>query len=138
MSHYYSSAEIEEIISFNKALVTKRNEIFGVKRDVLYGIFSRVNSYLNTTEDKRTTIIIKTSIVIGGITWSQPFSEGNKETAVAVGILFLKRNGYNLPFENNKDSLYDLLQKTMWKFEDDKSIYMEIEEYLNTRIIVAK
>jgi prophage maintenance system killer protein len=136
MSDYFSSAEIEEIISYNYDLLRKRNEKFEeVERDVLERIFSTVNSYGNTATDKRTTIIKKTSVIIGGITWAQPFFDGNKETAIAVGVLFLYRNGYDLLVEKCKEPLYDLLQKTMNKPHKDKTLYSEIEVFLDKNVI---
>jgi len=135
MSDYFSSAEIEKIIGYNYDLLRKRNEKFEVERDILETIFSTVNSYGNTATDKRSTIIKKTSVIIGGITWAQPFFDGNKETAIAVGMLFLYRNGYDLLLEKCKEPLYNLLQKTMKKPHKDKTLYSEIEVFLDKNVI---
>ena len=136
MSDYFSSAEIEKIIGYNYDLLRKRNEKFEeVERDILETIFSTVNSYGNTATDKRSTIIKKTSVIIGVITWAQPFFDGNKETAIAVGVLFLYRNGYDLLLEKCKEPLYNLLQKTMKKPHKDKTLYSEIEVFLDKNVI---
>jgi len=112
MSDYFSSAEIEKIIGYNYDLLRKRNEKFEeVECDILETIFSTVNSYGNTATDKRSTIIKKTSVIIGGIAWAQPFFDGNKETAIAVGVLFLYRNGYDLLLEKCKEPLYNYFKK---------------------------
>lgn len=66
------------------------------------------------------------------LTWQQPFSEGNKEIALSVAKLFLRRNGFDLLFStlDNEKEIFVLLVKTVFKFDDDPTIIGEIEKYL--------
>lgn len=131
----YSESEIEQIIDFNRRTVEKRGEGFEVDRDLLYRIFKRLDNA--STTDRRTRIIKKASIILAGITFNQPFFEGNKETALAVTIDFLRQNGYDLAMKTPLQQLeiFNLLVKTVYKFPQDETIYSEIEEFLSKRIV---
>ena len=110
--------EIHQIINFNRKIVLRRNEQFGVDEEKLRKIFDDVNSNFltQTYTNNRTRIIKKSSIIIGSITWEQPFLEGNRETALGVGIMFMNNNGFDLPIEKHKKEIYDLLKKIVYKF----------------------
>jgi len=130
-----SEDEINEIINFNQKLVTNTNESRGVNNKYLSKIFNCVNSITYEKEnDKLTRILKKTSWILGGITWIQPFNEGNRRTAISFTIIFLNRNGYDLSLENLKTEIYALLEKTYLKFEGDNTIYTEIEDFLKSNI----
>lgn len=87
--------------------------------------------------DNKTRIIKRAAIVLSGITYWQPFCEGNKETALGATIAYLERNGYTLVFRNQfeEDEIKDLLIRTVMKFEDDSTIVSEIEDYLFRRVL---
>ena len=136
MSEEFSNEEIEEIIQENKDLVEGRNEPFGVNKDRLMVIFSQLDKF-NQISGKRDRIVKKASHILAMVTWQQPFSEGNKEIALSVAILFLRRNGFDLPINGRDDEResFDLLIKTVYKFEDDPTIINEIEEYVYKKIV---
>jgi len=111
-------------------------ELFGVNMKLLNPIIDDANSFDNIP-DKKARTIKKVAHLIGEIVFRQPFTNGNKRTALAVGILFLRNNGFNLPYgdKENKKRLFELLEKTMFKFENDPSIVCEIENYLIENVI---
>ncbi len=127
MIETFSLFEIEQMILDNKRTVEKRGEYFDVDREILFQIFSKVNSF-NDIINKRARIIKRAAHLLGGILYYQPFNETNKETALAWTILFLRRNGLNLIVDNTneKKDIYDIMNKTVLKFE-------EFEIYLLTR-----
>lgn len=137
MSEIFLNEEIEEIILDNKDLVESRQEPFSVNRERLSRVFDQVNAF-NDIENLRERIITKASHLLGGITWQQPFSEGNKETALSLTKLFLRRNGFDLPFETKEEEkeIYELLVKTVFKDELDETIITEVREYLLKKVIV--
>ncbi|MHB8547324.1 MAG: Fic family protein [Nitrosotalea sp.] len=59
------------------------------------GVFSKANSF-NDIKDQRTRIIKKATAVLGGISWQQPFNNGNKTIAIIVTKYFLQKNGFDL------------------------------------------
>jgi death-on-curing family protein len=128
--------EVQDIVKFNKKLVITNNESFGVDMNSLSAIFDSVNSYSAQIEpDKRSRIIKKASLVISGITWKQPFNEGNKRTALAFGIIFLNKNGFDLSLDTEtKKKIHSLLVRIPIKFEGDPSIYSEMEVFLSNNI----
>ncbi len=135
MSENFSNEEIEEIILDNKDLVESRDEPFDINREKVFAVFSKLNSF-NYITNKRDRVIRKASNILAGLTWQQPFSEGNKETALSVTKLFLRRNGFDLPINTPADEkeIFDLLVKTVFKFEDDPTITHEIEEFLFKKV----
>lgn len=136
MTESFSHYEIEDVIIENRKTVEKRGEPFGVDREILSLIFDNVNSYIDL-EDKRARISRKVAYLLGGISYHQPFNNGNKETALAWTIYFLRKNGFDLPRRNlnEKRELYDLMIKTSFKFENDPTIITEVEEYLLEKIL---
>ncbi len=75
-------------------------------------MFDHVNNFEDIT-NRKTRVIRKAAWILGGISFFQPFNDGNKETALSLMILFLRRNSYDLPMPNNPDkkAIYDILVK---------------------------
>lgn len=136
MSEYFSDDEIEEIIRYNKK-IDEENNLFELDSEILYKIFDKVNKLYEKEIDKKTRIIKKATRILAGITFSQPFHEGNKRTAILVTLMFLKRNGFDIPLttRDKKTKLYNLLIKTMNKFHGDPTIYSEVEDYIKQEIV---
>jgi hypothetical protein len=63
-----------------------------------------------------------------------------QSTATLVTLMFLNRNGYDVPliYSAQKIRFYDLLIKTMLKFIGDTTTYLEVEDYIKQEIIVIK
>jgi prophage maintenance system killer protein len=136
MSEEFSSEDIEEIIQENRDLVEGRREPFGVNKERLFGVFSQLSSF-NRIHNKKDRIVKKASYILAMLIWQQPFSEGNKEIALSVAKLFLRRNGFDLPIHATKDEkeIFNLLIKTVYKFEGDSTIISKIEEYISKKVI---
>ncbi len=137
MKDHFSIEEIEEIVEYNQEIVEARSEPFGVNWEKLQRIFDQINNPSTKFNDERERTIFQTSIILGGITFHQPFSEGNKETALSLAILFLRKNNFNLPLDSQEKEkeVFDLLQKTIFKFEDDPTIISEIQEFLEKKVV---
>ena len=136
MMETFSEDDIEEVIQDNYDLVNERGDSFGVNKDELDKIFDNVNNF-DEILDRRIRIIKKTAWVLGGITFYQPFNDGNKETALSLTTYFLRENEMDLPIRSkfDKKEIYELLTKTVLKFEDDPTIISEIEDYLFKKVI---
>ncbi|MHB8603143.1 MAG: Fic family protein [Nitrosotalea sp.] len=104
-------------------------------KDRLDQVFFNVNSY-NDIQNKRERIVRKASHILGGITYLQPFCEGNRETALTHTILFLRDNGFDLPLDTQyeKQEIFDLLYRTIFKDELDRTIIIEVEQYLGRKV----
>jgi prophage maintenance system killer protein len=135
MSENFSNELIDRIILFNRQIVDHRRESFGVNYERIERVFSKANLF-NDIADQRTRIIKKATAILGGISWQQPFNNGNKTTAITFTKYFLQKNGFDLKIstDQEEDELIDLLVKTVYKFEDDSTIFTEIEEYLNGKV----
>ena len=135
MKEEFLDEEIEEIIKDNCDLVLERGDTFGVNREELTKIFDNVNNF-NEIQDKRSRIIHKASWILGGITFYQPFNDGNKEIALSLTIYFLRENRFELPLPDKKikKELFNLLVRTVLKFEDDPTIVSEVEDYLLLKV----
>lgn len=136
MFEVFEQRDIEEIIEVNKLICSYDNNPIGVDREILDTIFDKVNSF-NDIKNKRERIIRKTTYFVAGISHNQPFLDGNRRTSFYLLKNFLGRNGYTIRFynEEEEDILADILQRTAEvKFEDDPTIYSEIEEYLTQKV----
>lgn len=136
MFEIFSESDIQEVIDMNKLIVSYDNEPHGVNYDELNEIFAQVNAF-NDIANRRERIIKKTTYILAGISYRQPFIEGNRRTSFYLTKNFLGRNGFTIRFYNSQeqDEFADLLQRTAEvKFEDDPTIYSEVEEYLRRKI----
>ena len=136
MSESFSPEDVEHMVLENKETVEARGEPFGVKIEKLSFIINNVNAF-NDVADKRTRIVKKATQLLVGMSYDQPFINGNKETGLPWTTLLLERNGFKLPLEtmNEKNAVYELMEHTGFKMEGDTSIISEMEEYLTSRII---
>jgi prophage maintenance system killer protein len=135
-SETFPHEDIEKVVNFNRRMVKKRGELFEIDKAKLFSIFDGMIFY-DHVQDRRERIIKKAARILAGVSYNQPFGEGNKRTALATTLLFLRRNGFNLPVysRDEKNSMYSLLIKTIEKFPNDPSIDSEIERYLFERTI---
>jgi prophage maintenance system killer protein len=111
----FSSNDKENIIRYNKRKVERRGERFGVNMEKLSETLDNVNSF-NDITDKRIRIIKKAAHLLGGISYCQLFSEGNKETALSWTIRFLRKNNFDLPIHTTKE------RKNVYELPKDKSL----------------
>lgn len=123
------------MIRANHHIVNHRKEKFGCVLERLLNVFNKVNSF-NDIVDRKERIIKKTAHILGGLTWSQHFSNDNKRTALTISIYFLRKNGFDLPIMNKGEEkeLFDLLEKTIFKDESDETIISEVEDYLSKKV----
>lgn len=132
----FSHELLKNVIRANHHIVNHRKEKFGCVLERLLDVFNNVNSF-NDISDRRERIIRKTAHILGGLAWAQPFSNGNKRTALTTSIYFLRKNGFDLPITNKGEEkeLFDLLEKTVFKSEGDETIISEVEDYLLRKVI---
>ncbi len=137
MKDHFSIDEIGEIVEYNQEIVEARNEPFGVNYEELQRIFDQINNPAIKFNDEQERVIFQTSCILGGISFHQPFKEGNKETALSLAILFLRRNNFNLPLDSKEKEkeVFDILEKTIFKFEGDTTIISEIQEFLKNKVV---
>ena len=135
MLEIFSEELLKNVIRANHHIVNHRKEKFGCVLERLLNVFNKVNSF-NDIVDRKERIIKKTAHILGGLTWSQPFSNGNKRTALTISIYFLRKNGFDLPImsKGEEKELFDLLEKTIFKDESDETIISEVEDYLSKKV----
>ena len=81
-------------------------------------------------------LIIKAAHVMGVISWSQPFTAGNKRTGVLVAATFLYDNGYDLKIREVDEpllrkALYDI---QLSRSELDSTITSDLVLYISKGI----
>ena len=126
----------EHFIEANRQICKQTNEVFGLdKEEHLDDMITRIQNFDSVVDDKE-RMIKKIASIFGVLGYWQPFKNGNKRTALSISILFLRVNGFDLPYGNreNKKAIFDSLENTMFKFEGD-DIYTEIESFLRSRIV---
>lgn len=68
--------------------------------------------------DKQENLIMKASYLLGEISWSQPFSGGNKRTAFICADTLLRLNGFRLVIDENEQ---EYLRKLLFEIQDERS-----------------
>ena len=108
----------ELIIEINKGIIQEwleQNptafEAINVNHDKLKEILTIVN--------KQENLIMKAAYLLGGISWSQPFSGGNKRTAFVCADTILRLNGFRFSIESENEQEY--LRKLLLEIQDERS-----------------
>jgi prophage maintenance system killer protein len=118
-----------EIINANKKIVDENGEPFEVNEYKLRKILSNTNDTFNAVSNMKNRIILKTSIFISHICFCQPFSQGNKRTALTCMLNYLHGNGFTIATPD-RDKIPQLFSDISFKFEFDPRITSDLEEYL--------
>jgi prophage maintenance system killer protein len=120
----------ELIIEINKGIIQEwleQNptafEAVNVNQDKLKEILTTVN--------KQENLIMKAAYLLGGISWSQPFSGGNKRTAFVCADTILRLNGFRLSIESKNEQEY--LRKLLLEIQDERS---KLNEDVMAKIIL--
>ena len=106
--------EKQDIIDTNKTIISDWNDIHPneqqylcVRNEVLEDVFTLVNKIDDKSETQK-NLIQKTSYLMGAISWTQPFCDGNKRTGLLIAATVLYRNGVEFePFDD--DLMTDVL-----------------------------
>lgn len=87
--------------------------------------------------DDKEKAIQKACCLMTGLVFDQPFKNGNKRTSVAISLLLMRINHYDIGYtqEEKQKIFYELLENTMLKMEGDKTIISDIEKFLQENII---
>ncbi|MDH2907054.1 MAG: Fic family protein [Candidatus Nitrosotalea sp.] len=109
---------IELVIEINKGIIQEwleQNptafEAVNANRDELKNILNMVN--------KQENLIMKASYILGGISWAQPFSGGNKRTAFVCADTLLRLNGFRLAIDDENEQEY--LRKLLLEVQEERS-----------------
>lgn len=120
----------ELIIEINKGIIQEwleQNptafEAVNVNHDKLKEILTTVN--------KQENLIMKAAYLLGDISWSQPFSGGNKRTAFVCADTILRLNGFRLFIESKNEQEY--LRKLLLEIQDERS---KLNEDVMAKIIL--
>ncbi|MEX0640017.1 MAG: Fic family protein [Nitrosopumilaceae archaeon] len=136
MAFFAGRLNREHFIEANKQICRQTNETFGLDgKEDLDRIITRIQRFDNISDEKE-RIVKKIATILGGLGYFQPFKNGNKRTALSISVLFLRVNGFDLPYgdKENKKAIFEILKNSMFKFEGD-DIYREVEGFLRKRIV---
>ena len=124
------------IIEINKGIIHEwleknptASEAINVNQDELDKVLQMINEQEN--------FIMKTSYILGAISWAQPFSGGNKRTAFVCADILLRMNGLKLAIDNENDTEY--LRKLLFDIQGERAelnadTMAKIILYVSTRI----
>lgn len=121
---------IELVVEINKGIIQEwleenptAFEAVNVNRDELKNILKIV--------DKQENLIMKASYILGGISWAQPFSGGNKRTAFVCADTLLRLNGFRLAIDDENEQEY--LRKLLLEIQEERS---KLNEDVMAKIIL--
>ena len=128
----------DNVIEANKQICHQSKEIYGLDYpEKLDEIIINIQN-MDKIEDAKEQIIRKVSLLLTGLSYDQPFKNGNKRTSLSLTILLLRINHFDLPYDtkDKQHEIFKLLESMMYKFEDDiPEIVTEIEDFLRERIV---
>jgi prophage maintenance system killer protein len=128
----------DNVIEANKQICHQSKEIYGLDYpEKLDEIIVNIQN-MDKIEDAKEQIIRKVSLLLAGLSYAQPFKNGNKRTSLSITILLLRINHFDLPYDtkDKQRDIFKLLESMMYKFEDDiTGIVTEIEDFLRERIV---
>ena len=128
----------DNVIEANKQICHQSKEIYGLDYpEKLDEIIVNIQN-MDKIEDAKEQIIRKVSLLLAGLSYDQPFKNGNKRTSLSLTILLLRINHFDLPYDtkDKQREIFKLLESMMYKFEDDiPEIVTEIEDFLRERIV---
>ena len=128
----------DNVIEANKQICHQSKEIYGLDYpEKLDEIIVNIQN-MDKIEDAKEQIIRKVSLLLAGLSYDQPFKNGNKRTSLSLTILLLRINHFDLPYDtkDKQREIFKLLESMMYKFEDDVTgIVTEIEDFLRERIV---
>ncbi len=128
----------DNVIEANKQICHQSKEIYGLDYpEKLDEIIVNIQN-MDKIEDAKERIIRKVSLLIAGLSYDQPFKNGNKRTSLSITILLLRINHFDLPYDtkDKQREIFKLLENIMYKFEDDvPEIVTEIEDFLREQIV---
>ena len=137
--------DIDVIIKINKRIIelwnqrhSDRPEFLDVGTDRIEEVLNKVKSVANDLEFED-MLIEKSAYLIGGLAWNQPFSGGNKRTAILTGTVFLLQNGFRLNIPQNKNPelrqlLFDIQEE---RGEIRREIIIKIMLYIRKHLSKA-
>jgi len=138
MSFFDGVLKPMDLIVVNRQFCEQLNEQYGLDHpDILQQILDEFNGYNKLNDDKEKAIQ-KVCCLMVGLVFDQPFKNGNKRTSVAISLLIMRIHHYDIDEYRNEEKqkkFYNLLDKTMMKMEGDKTIKIELEEYLRNNMI---
>lgn len=128
----------DNVIEANKQICHQSKEIYDLDYpEKLDEIIVNIQN-IDKIEDAKEQIIRKVSLLLVGLSYDQPFKNGNKRTSLSLTILLLRINHFDLPYDtkDKQREIFKLLESMMYKFEDDVTgIVTEIEDFLRERIV---
>ena len=121
---------VDNIVAINKQILRGSvNEGISVNKDELKKILEEA--------DEQETIIDKAVYILAAIPWAQPFSGGNKRTAITAATIVLMNNGYSFNVESKND--IEFLRKLLFEIQEERSelnvrTFSKISLYVRNRI----
>jgi prophage maintenance system killer protein len=120
----------ELIIEINKGIIREwleenptAFEAIHVNSDDLKNILKMVNEQEN--------LIMKASYLLAGISWTQPFSGGNKRTAFVCADTLLRLHGFRLAIDNENEQEH--LRNLLFEIQTERS---KLNEDTTAKIIL--
>ena len=88
--------------------------------------------------EKQDHLILQVSYLMAGISWAQPFGDGNKRTGYTCADTFLRINGHKLMVQSKTDT--DYLIKLLLEIQEERAqlndeVMAKIVLYVSKRIV---
>lgn len=116
MSIFDGVLSTDDVIIVNQQFCKQLDELYGLDYpEQLEKIVDEINRYNGLSDDKEKAIL-KTTCLLVGLVFEQPFKNGNKRTSVALSLLIIRSHNYDIKDYKNEiqqKKFYELLEKTV-------------------------
>ena len=111
------------IIELNKKIIEEWNSRHPELPGFVSASEARLDEVLHIVDEVgnkleiKDQLIIKAAYLLGGLSWIQAFSGGNKRTAILSTTIFLRRNGLNITFPRKEQPE---LRRLLFEIQEDR------------------
>lgn len=117
------------ITELNKKIIEEWNSRHPELSEFVSASEARLDEVLHTVDEVgskleiKDQLMVKAAYLLGGLSWIQAFSGGNKRTAILSTTIFLRRNGLNIVFPREEQRE---LRQLLFEIQEDRGQLQQV------------
>lgn len=117
------------ITELNKKIIEEWNSRHPELSEFVSASEARLDEVLHTVDEVgskleiKDQLMVKAAYLLGGLSWIQAFSGGNKRTAILSTTIFLRRNGLNIIFPREEQRE---LRQLLFEIQEDRGQLQQV------------
>lgn len=117
------------ITELNKKIIEEWNSRHPELSEFVSASEARLDEVLHTVDEVgskleiKDQLMVKAAYLLGGLSWIQAFSGGNKRTTILSTTIFLRRNGLNIIFPREEQRE---LRQLLFEIQEDRGQLQQV------------